>query len=509
MLHPLEVDTRDRTDLLTVRGVSRSYGSIQALSDVSLDVRPGEIHGLCGHNGAGKSTLLKILAGATQADAGTVEIDGIQLNLRSPRDAQAVGIALVDQELSIVSDLSVADNVLLGRPDTPFLRRPGASDRAVRKVLDLAGLSHVSGRQYADSLTIGEQQLLQIARALGREARLLILDEPTASLTENETELVFRAVRALAASGRSVIFVSHRLDEVRSLCDRVTVLRDGRKVTTQDVGSVTSRDLVELILGDVETAVRPARRREATGEGLSVRSLSVGDRVDRVEFDVAAGEIVAFAGQVGSGAAEVLRALAGLRADVDGTVTLCGKTVRLRSVERCVRQGLAYVTPDRKGEGLFLTRSTGENLMVTRLPRYSRVGFLRPKEIQRESGSLAQEIGVPSERLGDPVGMFSGGNQQKTLIGRCLKQQQTRVLLLDEPTRGVDVRGREDIHRLIFEAADAGAAVLVASSELDEVLDLADRVVTMRAGKQVGVYARTGLSRADLLSDMTHGDDHD
>lgn len=498
-----------KTDLLTVRGVSRRYGMIHALSDVSLEIRAGEVHGLCGHNGAGKSTLLKILAGATHADTGTIEINGIPLNLRSPRDAQVAGIALVDQELTIVPDLSVTDNVLLGRLDTPFLRRPGATDRAVRQVLDLAGLNHITGRQYADTLTIGEKQLLQIARALGRNARLLILDEPTASLTENETDLVFQAVRGLAERGRSVIFVSHRLDEVRKLCDRVTVLRDGRNVATQAVGSVTSRELVELILGDVETAVRDPRRRTAAEEGLSVRSLSVGDRVQQVEFDVAAGEIVSFAGQVGSGSAEVLRALAGLRSDADGSVTLDGKRIRMGSVERCVRQGLIYVGPDRKAEGLFLARSIRENLMATRLSHFSRAGLLQTKALRRQSGLLAQAVGVPEGRLDVPVGTFSGGNQQKTLIGRCLQQDAMRVLLLDEPTRGVDVRGREDIHRLIFEAADAGAAVLVASSDLDEVLSLADQVVTMRAGRQVGIYARAGLDRADLLSDMTHGEEDD
>jgi ABC-type sugar transport system ATPase subunit len=491
---------------LSVRGLTRSYGPIKALQDVSLEVRAGEVHALCGHNGAGKSTMLKILAGSVQPDSGVIELNGSLQNFRSPRDAQASGIALVDQELSIVPQLTVEDNVLLGRLDLPFLRSIGTKDGRVRQVLDTVGLHQIGPKQFAEDLTIGERQLLQIARALGRNAQVLILDEPTATLTAKEANRVFKAVKNVVAEGRSVIFVSHRLDEVLDLCDRVTVLRDGKKVATRDVAGLTSGELVHLILGDVEAASRATRSAKREG-GLRVKSLSVGDRVVDVSFDVAPGEIVSFAGQMGSGGVEILRALGGLRSDVDGMVELEGKGVRLGSVPRSLRQGLVYVSHDRKGEGLFLGHSTLENLVATRLSRLSRAGIVLKSRVKAIAVKLAESVGVSAGRLSAQVGALSGGNQQKVLIGRCLEQAQTRVLLLDEPTRGVDVGGREDIHRLIFEAADKGVAVLVASAELDEVLDLADRIVTMRAGRQVAIHDRQDTSLPALLREMTFGED--
>lgn len=494
----------DTTPVARLREVSRSFGAIAAVDAVSFDVRPGEAHALCGHNGAGKSTVVKLLSGLLRPDGGGIELGGEAVELRSPQEAQARGVALVDQELSVVPALSVLDNVLLGRLGESFLQRPRQARARTRALLDEVGLTDVDPRDRLEDLSIGQRQLVEIARALGREARLLILDEPTATLSGAEIEHVFAAIRRVTASGRGVIYVSHRLDEVMQLCQRVTVMRDGRLVETADVAAIDGDRLVELMLGEHPPAPAPAVPGSGGEPALTIAGLSAGAKTRGFGLSAERGRIYGLAGQVGSGAGEVLRALGGLEPGARGEVRMDARALPLGSPVRAAAAGVAYLSNDRKGEGLFLGQTVAANLVATRLRELSRWGVMRPRAAADAADALVGAIGLAPERTHEPVGNLSGGNQQKVLLGRCLDRPQTRLLLLDEPTRGVDVKGRADIHELIRGAARDGVTVLFASTELDEILDLADVVVTMRAGRIVTRRERADATAAGVLADMTH-----
>ena len=358
-----------------------------------------------------------------------------------------------------------------------------------------------------ETLSIGERQLVEIARLLVRDARLLILDEPTATLSKPEIERVFRATRDLVAQGRSVIFVSHRLDEVFELCDRVTVLRDGRRVGTHEIGEIDRRALIELMLGEMEGAkamVEHEHTLPGSGEPLvKIDGLTVPGSVEDVSLVLESGLITGLAGQVGSGTSTILRALGGLVPGVSGTVCVRGRPVLLNTPRRAVDAGVLYIPNDRQREGLFLGQTVQRNLIVARLRRLSRLGVLLRRRAHRTARELAGMAGVPVERLGSPAGSLSGGNQQKVLLGRALELEGTALLALDEPTRGVDVGGRADIHDLVRAAARRGTAVIFSSTELDEVLDLADVVVTIFHGRIVSIVPRDDASASAILADMT------
>ncbi len=491
---------------LQLTSISRSFGAVRAVDDVSLSIAPGEIRGLCGHNGAGKSTLINVVAGLIGPDTGEIRIDGRTVQLHSPRDAQRAGIAWVDQELSMVSSLSIAENVALGRVDGGLVRRRRRERQSTRELLAKVGLDRHDPGQLVGALSLGERQLVEIARSLGRGARMLILDEPTATLTDFEIDLVFAAVRRVAAEGCSVVFVSHRLGEVLQLCHVVTVLRDGRVVEERPVAELSPGRLVEAMLGE-QLELASHDRRGAGGETLlHVRGLTVGTQVQDFSHDFEAGCVYGLAGQVGAGASEVLRGLAGLMPDARGEVKLAGRPLSLRHPVRARRRGVGFVTNDRKSEGLFLGRSVSENLTASHLRGVSRRGLLSPRQERERARRLAEEAGVDVDRLDSPVGLLSGGNQQKALVGRYLLGSDIVVLLVDEPTRGVDIGGRAAIHRLLASAAEQGLAVIFATSDLEELLELATTVITMRAGRVVGVYP-DGVSRQAMLSDLTHRTD--
>jgi len=490
--------------LLLASKLSKRFGTIQALDGVTLAVRPGTVVGLCGHNGAGKSTLVKCLVGLVRPDSGEILVGAEAVRLRDPQHAQTQGVALVDQELSLVPVLSVAENLFLGNPGEPLLTHRRRRHAVARALLERVSLGHISPATPVEELNMGQRQLVEIARLLGRNARVLILDEPTASLSEAETQNVFSAVRGAADRGHGVIYVSHRLDEVLGLCDEVVVLRDGVEVATEPVANLTRARLIELMLGE-EGRERPAPLREhVAGPSAVIRGLHVPGRVARFDLELPPGTIVGLAGQLGSGAGDVLRAIAGLVPDAGGEVVLGSGRLRLGSPVRSLAAGAVFVSNDRQKEGLFLGQSTSRNLTATRLPAVSRLGVLNGGATSRVVQRLADLVGVDRRRLRSAVGDLSGGNQQKVLIGRCLEREGTNLLLLDDPSRGVDVRGRADIHRLVRHAAASGLPVLFASTELDELLELSDVIVTMFRGEVVSSVTREEAHPNTVLAEMTH-----
>lgn len=486
---------------LNISGLTLRFGENIAVNAVSFAVAAGEIHGLVGHNGAGKSTVINMLSGQLSPDAGEIELAGEPVRFRSRRAAQRAGVALVDQELSLVPALSIAENMRLGAT------RAGSSARMTaqrdRELLARVGLAGIALTTRVERLSLGQRQLVEIARALGQNPRVMILDEPTATLNDTESQFVYSAVREVAAHGCAVIFVSHRLGEVLALCERVTVLRDARLVGTRTAAGTTVADLMTDMLG--EAPHRAARREQhdtESGRSLDVDNLRVDRCFEQFTLRTAPGVVYALAGQVGSGVSDVLRALAGLHPVATGTVRVAGKRVRLDVATAASAAGIVFVSNDRKSEGLFLGRSIGSNLLATRLRSVSRFGVIQSRRRRAAASDLADLVGLPSATLGRSVAALSGGNQQKVFIARTLQSAGTRVLLIDEPTRGVDIGGRAAIHDLIRRAADEGVTVIFASTELDELVDLADVIITMKDGRTVRQYSGE-VSGNTLMHDMT------
>lgn len=497
--------TRAGHPLVRVDGLVKRYGSTQAVRAASFGIAAGEIHALCGHNGAGKSTVVKMLSGQETPDDGVILIGDEAVELRSRQAAQRHGIALVDQELSVVPALTVAENLMLGDVQTRWVNHRRRSGARFRSLLDSVGLDHVGLNQPLSGLGLGERQLIELARALGQDARVVILDEPTATLSDVESEYVYASVRKVADAGCAILFVSHRLGEVLDLCDKVTVMRDGEVVATSAASELTIDSLIHQMLG--EAPHRLEKRAGAEPEGgvvLSVTGLSVPGRVDGFGLSLRAGRVYAVAGQLGSGASDVLRAIAGLIPGAVMDLRVDGVTVRPGHPAAAVRAGIAFVSNDRKSEGLFLRKPVSWNLLATRFPAVTRLGVVSRRRWTATLTRLAGLCGLDRKRTGHDVGSLSGGNQQKVFVGRCLGRADVRVLLLDDPTRGIDVGGRAAIHALLRDAAGSGMAVLFSSTELEELLDLADVIVTMHKGVAVRQHEGDTAS-AVLLREMTHG----
>jgi ABC-type sugar transport system ATPase subunit len=497
--------SRSENALVRVVGVRKTYGKTVAVRGADLTLQPGTIHALCGHNGAGKSTVVRMLSGQEMPDAGTIAVAGQEHTFKTRRDAQRAGISLVDQELSTVAALSVTENLFLGDRETGWLSRPRQLRRQARELLDSMGLSHVRPEQPLASLGLGERQLVEIARALGQQARLVILDEPTATLSDSESAHVYSAVRRVAAAGCAVLFVSHRLGEVLDLCDEVTVMRDGAVVVSTAASELTVSTLITHMLGEPP---RPAVRIDGSAERrdvvLEVTGLCVPGSFSDFSMIARAGSVYAVAGQLGSGASEVLRSLAGLEPGATGEVTIAHKRLKLGHPISAGRAGVAFASNDRKSEGLFLNRTVGTNLLATRIPAVTRRGTVQRRRWRDAERSAAATCGFDRARVDARVGDLSGGNQQKAFVGRSLGRPDVRLLMLDEPTRGVDVGGRAAIHELVRTAADDGMAVIFSSTELDELTDLADVVITMYKGSVVALHPGVVSSDA-LLYEMTHG----
>jgi ABC-type sugar transport system ATPase subunit len=484
--------------ILRAERMHKRYGGVHALRGATLEIYPGEVHALVGENGSGKSTLLKILSGQVQADEGTITFAGRPVSFRSASDALRAGIATVTQETTLAPDLSIAENVFLGHRMAKRLglvdwrrTRRLAREALARLSLDLDPATPVR------RLRPDQQQLVEIARALSIDARVLILDEPTSSLTDDEVEALFAIVQRLGAEGVATIFVSHRLDEIYAVAERATVLRDGHTVGTGTTAELDRPRLIELMVGRALEDVSAQAQAEASGDAvLRVRNLSVPGVLDDVSLDVAPGEIVGLAGLVGAGRSELLEAIFGLRR-ATGTVAIAGRETVVRNPRRSIRDGLGFVPADRKLQGLVLDMSVRENLMMASTARLAR---LRRPSAARELGAVLSTIDRLRIRAHSPraiVSTLSGGNQQKVVLGKWLLTNP-KVLMLDEPTRGVDVGAKAEIYRLLFEAAGRGIGVLVSSSENPELLTLCDRILVMFRGRVTAALTRETATEATI-----------
>ena len=490
--------------ILAVDGLTKRFGPNEVLKNVSLSLGAQEIRAICGENGAGKSTLVKIITGVHAADGGTVLVDGTPTEITDPQHAQELGIALVAQELSLAPALSVFDNIWLGNREVPlFHRRKELRERA-RAALEKVGLEELPLEAPVSRLSIGRRQLVELARMLTRDARVFILDEPTATLSDVEIERIFAALRALKDEGKSVIYITHRLGEVFQICDSVSVLRNGELVGTRRTAEIDRAQLMEMMLGRSLREMYPRWDSRPGQPMLEVRDLWVPPVVQNFNLTAQRGMVICLAGQVGSGATEVLRALAGLAFDSTGEVGIAGQPVQLRSVMRAQRAKMQFISEDRAGEGVFLRLNVGQNLVATRLGDHSRLGILARRGLRATAAKLAAAVGVDRARLRSQADELSGGNQQKVAFGRVIGGDEPGVLLMNEPTRGVDVGARADIYRLIRQFCDRGYCLVMASSDIEEVLGMADVIVSMYRGRQVATYQRGEADLHRVLADITH-----
>ncbi|MBK8085175.1 MAG: sugar ABC transporter ATP-binding protein [Devosia sp.] len=493
--------------LLSLSHVAKAYAGVPALSDVNLTLAAGEIHALMGENGAGKSTLIRILAGVIQPDRATIEMDGRPVTFESPGAAHRLGLRFIHQELNTVPALSVAENIFVGRR---YPTRAGVFvdwrqlHATARAALDRLGITHVDTRRKMGSLSIGDQMLVRISSAFlseaGAPARLYVMDEPTAALTREESERLFRVLREIRAGGGAVLYVSHRIDEVMALCDRATVLRDGTTIDTGRVAEITHDDLVALMIGrKVGEAYPPPATRPSGEVALVAQGIGNGALAD-VTLRVGKGEIVGIAGLSGSGQRELLRTLFGDLPLRRGTLELDGRPYHPKSPADAWRAGFAYVPRERRSEGLVLSRPIFENVTLAHLASQSLGGtFLRPRAERAFAARLGGDVRLRATGPGQLALQLSGGNQQKVVFARALSGNP-RVLLLDEPTRGVDVGAKFDIYSIIRDMTANGMAVILVSSDLPELIGMCDRIAIMREGRMTGTVSARGLNEETLLN---------
>jgi ABC-type sugar transport system ATPase subunit len=493
--------------LLDIRHLAKAYAGVPALNDASFSVSRGEVHALMGENGAGKSTLIRILAGATTPDSGEILLDGKAVAIGHPSQSARLGLRFIHQELSIVPELSVAENLFLGKP---YPRRLGiladwpALNRRAAAALTALDITTIDPRMKMARLAVGDQMLVKIAAAFldeaGEAARLYVMDEPTAALTSEESERLFKVVGNLRAGGRGIIYVSHRMDEVMRIADRVTVLRDGETVATRAISDCSKVEIIEMMTGRTLAEAYPARQAVVSPE-VVLEVSGLGSReIDGIGFALRAGEILGVSGLAGAGQSELLRLLIGAEKATKGSVAMKGRRLKPANAAARWSEGFAYVPRERRREGLLPRASVADNTVLAHLRALSRAGVFRNRrrELAR-SGELAERVKLKSVGPRQPVLQLSGGNQQKVVFARAVLGAPY-VLLLDEPTRGVDVGAKFDIHSLLRQQAASGVAIVLASSDLPELIGMADRILVMREGRQAAIVPADGLTQAALLT---------
>jgi ribose transport system ATP-binding protein len=490
---------------LTMKGICKSFGPVKVLESVDFAIAGGEIHALVGENGAGKSTLMKILSGAYIADSGSVLIDGEPVTIRSTREAEALGIAIIHQELNLIPQLSVMDNLFLGRePNHVGMIERGRMHADSQHWLSKVGAAQIDPERRAETLSIGLQQLVEIARTLSLNARVLIMDEPTASLTEREIRTLFAIMRELKSRGVGIVYVSHRMEELFSICDKVSVLRDGHFVGERQVAQTNFREIVEMMVGRELKERFPKREAALGAERLRVEDLSDDGHIRNIHFEVRAGEVLGVAGLIGAGRSRILNTLFGVNRRTSGQVLLDGQALCVRRPGDAIAAGIGFVTEDRKSQGLILGWSLRENVTLVHLGKYSHQGIVDRKAEDAAVRELMEELKIRARDAEIDVRALSGGNQQKVVFAKWLTTRP-KVLLLDEPTRGVDVSGKAEIYQIINRLAAAGTAIVMVSSELPEVLAMSDRILVMCEGQQAAIFDAKATNQEQIMTAATSG----
>ncbi len=490
--------------VLEIRGVSKAFPNVQALEDVSLDVRPGEVLAFLGENGAGKSTLLKILNGDYKPDIGTLTIDGEELRFSNPREARAAGIRVIYQEPEIIPGVDVAENIFAGELPRrgPFIDRRALNQRVDDELAEYGFAGVLPRQRMGDELSSAQRQLVEIMRAVKSKMRILALDEPTSSLTDEEVDRLFTLVRRLKAEGVAIIYVSHRLHEIMRIADRVAILRDGKLVLVSRAADLTEGDIVRNMVGRDLGEVFDRHRAASDRVVLDVKDIK-SDWHRGISFDIKAGEIVGFAGLIGAGRSELAKVIFGELPMTSGQVSIDGKEVHIGQPSNAISEGIGFAPEDRKREGLVLIRSVLENTTLAILRRLTRFRIVQRRKERQIAGEFVERLNVRTPSLDQEVGKLSGGNQQKVVLARWLAAKP-KVLILDEPTRGIDVGAKAEIYRLIDALANEGLAIMLISSELPEVLGMSDRIIVMQGGRITGELSGPGTTEEQVLELAMH-----
>ncbi|MBQ6374114.1 MAG: sugar ABC transporter ATP-binding protein [Clostridia bacterium] len=492
-------------DILRLTGVNKSFPGVKALTDVHFSLRRGEVHALVGENGAGKSTLMKILSGAYKRDSGTIEFDGRKVEITSPKVAEQLGIAIIYQELNLIWRSSVAENVFLGR----FPRKNGliqwkqmyADAQALFDSFDIP----MDVRQNVRSISIAQRQIVEIIKAVSINAKVVIMDEPTSSLTSHETEVLFRIIRTLKSKGIAVIFITHRLDEIYAICDRMTILRDGCYIGTRDVADITKSEMIAMMIGRELTQQYPQRNANIGDVVLEAKHFSdTRNRVKDVSFNARSGEVLGFAGLVGAGRTEVMRLIFGADPKSSGKLFIDGQEVNIKDPRDAIRHKIGFLTENRKEEGLFLRTSVRVNTVMVALKKIMPNGlFFNFKEEKKYAEDYVKMLRIVTPSVDQKAVFLSGGNQQKVVLAKWLFSD-SRIVIFDEPTRGIDVGAKREIYEIINQLASEGKVIIVVSSEMEEIMGISDRIIVMHEGRISGEIDRENFSQS-LITEYAVG----
>jgi len=482
-----------------MRHIRKTFPGVVALDDMHLDLREGEVHVLLGENGAGKSTLMKILSGAYRKDSGQIFLRGEEVEIQGPKHAQKLGIGIIYQELNLVPYLTAGENVFLGREPR---RIPGVIDQkalfaAAQEILDRLGLS-INARTLVSELGVAEQQMVEVAKALSLNARILIMDEPTSALTEQEITELFATIRRLKAKGVSIIYISHRMDELFAIGDRVTVFRDGLYIGTESIAAVDQRKLIRMMVGRSLEDQYPKRRAKVGEALLKVDGLTNNDLLQNISFSLHRGEVLGIAGLMGSGRTALARALFGVEKYLSGTISVHGKPEKFRTPRQAINRGLGYLTEDRKSQGLVLVLSVKDNICLPSVEQFSRFGIV-DEQLEREAADkYVRELRIKTPTTHQPVVYLSGGNQQKVVLSKLLCTESD-ILIFDEPTRGIDVGSKVEIYELMNALTAQGVGIIMISSELPEILGMSDRILVMDQGKIAAEFSAEEATQEAIL----------
>ncbi|TFD53801.1 sugar ABC transporter ATP-binding protein [Cryobacterium sp. Hh11] len=495
--------------LLKVTGISKSFPGVQALKDVQFELDRGEVLALLGENGAGKSSLMKILSGIYTKDEGSIFLDGVEVNIDSPKTAQALGISIIHQEMNLMAHLTIAQNIFIGRePRGGLFLRERALNRKADELLKRLGIN-LDPKALVETLTVAKQQMVEIAKALSFDAKVLIMDEPTSALTDVETETLFRLIEALKSAGTGIIYISHRMDELRRITDRVTVLRDGEYIGTLQKEQFDIPTIIEMMVGrHIEENARPKPRGHGKDEVvLKVEGLNTRKLLRDVSFELKRGEILGFAGMMGAGRTEVARAIIGADLSEGGRVHINGTPVKINQPSDAVAHGIGYLSEDRKAYGLLLEQDVNTNILLASLRDYTdALGFVHTMKGKKTSRDYVGSLRIKTPSISATTKNLSGGNQQKVVIAKWLARD-CDILIFDEPTRGIDVGAKEEIYKLLNDLVDAGKSIIMISSELPEVLRLSHRIVVMANGRITGILDNEDADQAKIMDYATRTGD--